>query len=113
MRDGILDVPMTAVNGYVEFSCSDDWEWNRQLTKIETVLKVCRQVFMVCMFMIFHLEVQTVRAMTTCASHGGHWNPEGTDHGTNLVYQRQIGDMANIEPGENGVAEGTFEHTFL
>jgi superoxide dismutase, Cu-Zn family len=44
---------------------------------------------------------------TSCLSTGGHWNPDGMNHGTNLDWQRHVGDLGNILADENGVAEGT------
>jgi hypothetical protein len=39
------------------------------------------------------LHVHTEPIGADCASAGGHWNPTGEDHGTNLFKQRHVGDL--------------------
>ena len=103
-RENPRDVPDTVVNGVVKFSCSDDWETNGQLTKIEYRIEGLTDG----LHGLHVHEFQIGGEMMDCASTGGHWNPEGTDHGTNLDFQRHIGDMANIL-SIDGVAEGTLQ----
>lgn len=38
-----------------------------------------------------------------CESAGAHYNPDGVDHGD--LQQGHVGDLGNIEAGDNGVAE--------
>ena len=38
-----------------------------------------------------------------CESAGAHYNPDGVDHGD--LEQGHVGDLGNIEAGDNGVAE--------
>ncbi|KAL7577005.1 hypothetical protein ACA910_006755 [Epithemia clementina (nom. ined.)] len=42
-----------------------------------------------------------------CASTAGHWNPEHTNHGSNLDDQRHIGDLGNILADAKGKASGS------
>lgn len=39
-----------------------------------------------------------------CKSTGGHFNPQGVDHGSPLEYSRHVGDMGNIDADHSGVA---------
>ncbi|KAL3918746.1 MAG: hypothetical protein SGARI_007383, partial [Bacillariaceae sp.] len=113
LRSDAKDVPDTAVNGVVKFSCSDDWEWNGQLTKIEYRIEGLSDGLHGLHVHEYMIGGADGMDPEDCASTGGHWNPEGTDHGTNLDFQRHIGDMANIESinfdSEGGVAEGTLQ----
>jgi Cu-Zn family superoxide dismutase len=53
------------------------------------------------------LHVHMNPITTDCLSAGGHWNPTGEDHGTNLFKQRHVGDLGNILADATGLAEGT------
>ena len=51
------------------------------------------------------LHVHEKPVMPDCASTGGHWNPKNNNHGSNLSFQRHIGDLGNVEVVD-GVASG-------
>lgn len=53
------------------------------------------------------LHVHEAAVGDDCGSTGGHWNPEGNQHGGNLDAQRHIGDLGNVLADDDGVAEGT------
>lgn len=40
-----------------------------------------------------------------CASMGGHYNPDGVDHGD--IEQGHVGDLGNVSANEDGVADFT------
>ncbi|MEO1478220.1 MAG: superoxide dismutase family protein [Bacteroidota bacterium] len=46
---------------------------------------------------------------------GGHFNPDGHDHGapSNDAAERHKGDLGNIEANADGVAAGSFDDTVL
>jgi len=44
-----------------------------------------------------------------CKSSGGHWDPEGTEHGSRTAKIRHAGDFGSIVADKNGVAIFDFE----
>ena len=40
-----------------------------------------------------------------CASMGGHYNPDGVDHGD--LEEGHVGDLGNVTAGDDGVADFT------
>lgn len=95
----------TKVEGKVTFYCSDDWYYNSHMTQIDYLITGLAPG-------LHGLHVHEARigndgGEMTCGSTGGHYNPDGMNHGSNLDWQRHIGDMANILADENGVAEGS------
>jgi superoxide dismutase, Cu-Zn family len=96
--------PAAAVSGTVTFSCSEDWYYNDHMTQVD--YKITGLTPGLHGFHVHESRIGTGGDMT-CGSTGGHWNPDGMDHGTNLDWQRHIGDMGNILADENGVAEGS------
>jgi Cu-Zn family superoxide dismutase len=57
-----------------------------------------------------HIHTGPVGIGNNCGANAtlGYWNPENTNHGSNLDEQRQVGDMGNILTDEYGKAVGSF-----
>ena len=106
LRDPSAVDPEDCINnvcGTVNFACPDNWkdsrltEVNYSITGLTPGLHALH---------VHEFPVGQVGG-STCASTGGHWNPEGQNHGGNLDAQRHIGDLGNILADGTGLAEGT------
>ncbi|MEX2401540.1 MAG: superoxide dismutase family protein [Rhodothermales bacterium] len=57
----------------------------------------------------FHVHEVGDCSAPDASSAGGHFNPEGVDHGARTDDVRHVGDLGNIEAGPDGTAEFFFE----
>ncbi|MBD3377545.1 superoxide dismutase family protein [candidate division KSB1 bacterium] len=57
----------------------------------------------------FHIHEYGDCSAADATTAGGHYNPEGVEHGARTDEVRHVGDLGNIEANEEGMA--TFEFT--
>lgn len=103
LKTDLADPDGGPVKGNVEFSCSVGWSTNGGLTAVD--YSVTGLTPGLHGFHVHEFKVGT-NGDPSCMSTGGHYNPEGTIHGSGLDYVRHIGAMGNILADEDGKAEG-------
>ncbi|MEJ2077368.1 MAG: superoxide dismutase family protein [Acidobacteriota bacterium] len=58
----------------------------------------------------FHIHENGDCSAPDGSSAGGHFNPTGVDHGAPTAEVHHVGDLGNLEAGEDGVA--TYDETY-
>lgn len=58
----------------------------------------------------FHIHENGDCSAPDASSAGGHFNPTGTDHGAPTAAVHHVGDLGNLDAGEDGVA--TYDETY-
>lgn len=58
----------------------------------------------------FHIHEKGDCSAPDGSSAGGHFNPTGTDHGAPTADVHHVGDLGNLDAGEDGVA--TYDQTY-
>ncbi len=58
----------------------------------------------------FHIHENGDCSAPDASSAGGHFNPTGVDHGAPTAAVHHVGDLGNLEAGDDGVA--TYDETY-